>query len=77
MKSTIHSAKSKFFVPSNAIRHSWPDLHHFVCAIAASPITWPALMMLAAGIYFLFCGAGTISIGRWWSRRGATPPSAR
>ena len=56
---------------------------NFVCAIViahrATPfaVTWPALMMLAAGIYFLFCGAGAISIDRWLSERATTQPARR
>ncbi|MBA3886037.1 MAG: DoxX family protein, partial [Acidobacteria bacterium] len=44
---------------------------NFVCAILiahrATPfvVTWPAIMMLAAGLYFLFNGAGAFAMDRW------------
>jgi putative oxidoreductase len=49
-----------------------------IIAHRATPFlqTWPALMMLAAGLYFLFCGPGRLSLdaltrleARRWDRR--------
>ncbi|CAN5498488.1 hypothetical protein BH23ACI1_BH23ACI1_17390 [soil metagenome] len=51
---------------------------NFVCAILiahrATPfvVTWPAIMMLAAGLYFLFNGAGAFAMDRWLARRADT-----
>jgi putative oxidoreductase len=39
-------------------------------------VTWPAIMMLAAGLFFLFHGPGTLAVDRWLaaqSRRAPTP----
>ena len=44
---------------------------NFICALIiahrTTPFvqTWPALMMLAAAIHFLFCGAGALSLDRF------------
>jgi putative oxidoreductase len=43
---------------------------NFMCALIiahrSTPFvqTWPALMMLAAALYFMFCGAGALSLDR-------------
>lgn len=48
-----------------------------VIAHRATPFlaTWPALMMLAAGLYFMFCGAGPLSLDRF--TRLEQPPRLR
>ena len=44
---------------------------NFICALLiahrTTPFvqTWPALMMLAAAVYFLFCGAGALALDRF------------
>ena len=44
---------------------------NFICALIiahrTTPFvqTWPALMMLAAAVYFLFCGAGALALDRF------------
>ena len=49
---------------------------NFICALLiahrTTPFvqTWPALMMLAAALYFLFCGAGTLSLDRFTRLEG-------
>lgn len=39
--------------------------------------TWPALMMLAAGLYFLFNGPGAFSLDRSLASRQPTSPERR
>lgn len=36
-------------------------------------VTWPALMMLAAALFFLFHGAGRPSVDAWLADRNAPP----
>ena len=38
---------------------------------------FPALMMISAGLFFLFHGAGRLSIDEWWERRTMRNNSTR
>ncbi len=55
---------------------SVPLIINFVAAILIAHIgdtwrgTFPALVMLASSIFFLFHGAGKLSVDDWWERRG-------
>ncbi len=55
---------------------------NFICALIiahrSTPFvqTWPALMMLAAALQFLFCGAGVLSLDRF-TRLEAQRPDRR
>ncbi len=40
------------------------------------PQNFPALMMLAAACFFLFHGAGSLSVDAWWARRRQEAPTA-
>jgi putative oxidoreductase len=39
--------------------------------------TWPAVMMLAAGLFFLFNGAGALSVDHWLASRASGSVNAK
>ena len=52
---------------------------NFICAIVIAHLghtfqqMFPALMMIASGLFFLFHGAGPFSLDELWERRRTTP----